>query len=73
VNAYLDSEGSANEASMVAKSRNTSTTSILKKLQIIQHPASTRKPRQHLLPATLLLVAMREVDESVLQRELFFR
>jgi hypothetical protein len=41
-------------------------TSILEELKIVQNSSSSRKPRQDLLPATLLLVAMCEVDERVL-------
>lgn len=65
----LDSESRASIASGETESSNTTTRLVGKELQIQQETLTTRPAAQDILPATLLLVAVRESDVDVLQGE----
>jgi hypothetical protein len=67
---YLDGKSSPHETSVIAERSNAPAWLILQEFKVVQCASSAGKPRQNVLPAALLLVAMREVDKCVLQREL---
>lgn len=72
LNSYLNGQCRSNEAGMVAECSHSPTGAVLKKLEIIQSATSPRESGQGMFPATLLLVAMGKVYESVLERGVFF-
>jgi hypothetical protein len=69
---YLDGKSSANKAGVVAKRSHAPACCVLEELEVIQRASTAGKPRQDLLPAALLLVAVRKVDKGVLERKLVF-
>lgn len=65
----LDSQSSTGVTSRETKSSNTAANVISEELQVEQETLSTGPAAQDLLPATLLLVAVRESDVDVLEGE----
>ena len=53
---------------MVTERSNAPARLVLQKLEVIEHTAAAGEPGEDLLPAALLLVAMRKVDHCVLER-----
>jgi hypothetical protein len=65
----LESEGSTGETGVVSESCNTATTVVSEELKVEKGSATTWEASKDLLPTTLLLVAMGELNVNVLERD----
>jgi len=68
----LDAKSGAGETSMIAESTYTSSDLVDKNLKLVQDRAATGESAENLLVALLALVAVCEVNEVGLEREVFF-
>lgn len=65
----LDSKRGAGEPGVVAERRHPPPTLVLQELQVVQRALARWEAREHLCPAALVLVAVRELHMRVLERE----
>jgi hypothetical protein len=65
----FNSESSSGETSMISKGCDTAARLVLKELQVEQGPVTGWETRENISPATLVLVAVRELDMGVLERD----
>jgi len=69
----LESKSCSSKSGMVTKSCNPSVLLVGEEFEVKKGSPTTREARENLLPSTLLLVAMCELDMRVLKGDLVYR